>query len=194
MIAVGDRPWSGGHLLGVTSSVQSAATMTPMDCYVRGDDLIAVYETGQPDAARVDLLWHAARPATGAPWHARVDLLVSVRSDRLDWRHAVCLESALPELSVVEDGDSLGDLFAARGWWLALMVHPSDLGHRALTAETETSTACRLHHQLFQTDSLEKGVILRARARVWFLPSGVERAVVDACFAEFAAADPPLGT
>ena len=88
MIAVGDRPWSGGRLLGVTSSVQSAATMTPTNWHVRGDDLIAVYETGQPDAARVDLLWHAARPATGAPWLARLDLLVSVRTDRLDWRHA----------------------------------------------------------------------------------------------------------
>ena len=94
-----DRPWSGGHLLGVSGSIQSAATRTLTDWHVRGDDLIAVYETGQPDAARVDLLWHAARPAAGDAWLARIDLLVSVRTDRLDWRHDVGLESVLPEVS-----------------------------------------------------------------------------------------------
>src|SRR5208282_1903331 len=61
-IAVLGRPWPAGHLLGVNGSIQSAAT-TLTDLHVRGDDLIAAYETGQPDAARFDLLWHAARPA-----------------------------------------------------------------------------------------------------------------------------------
>ena len=67
---------AGGRLLGVGGSIQSAAT-TLTDWHVRGDDLIAVYETGQPDAARVDLLWHAAPPAAGDPWLDRLDLLVS---------------------------------------------------------------------------------------------------------------------
>ena len=98
-LSVLDRPWSGGRLLGVTGSIQSAAATTLADWHVRGDDLIAVYETGHPDAARVDLLWHAARPAAGDPWLARIDLLVSVRTDRLDWRHDVRLESVLPEVT-----------------------------------------------------------------------------------------------
>jgi hypothetical protein len=73
------------------------------------------------------------------------------------------------------------------------MVHPADRRCRELTAEAETSATWRLRHPLFRTESLEKGVILRARARAWFLPSGVDAAVVAACFADFAAADPPLG-
>jgi hypothetical protein len=40
---------------------------------------------------------------------------------------------------------------------------------------------------------LEKGVILRARARAWFLPSGVDPVAAAACFSDFTAADPPLG-
>ena len=174
-IAVLDRPWPAAACWASAGSIQSAAATTLTDWHVRGDDLIAVYETGQPDAARLDLLWHAARPAAGDPWLARIDLLVSVRTDRLDWRHDVRLESVLPEVTVVEKFDSTGNIFAARGWSLAVMVHPADLGRQELTAEAATSAARRLRQQLFRTESLEKGVILRGRARAWFLPSGVDQ-------------------
>ena len=193
-IAVFDRPWSNSRLMGITGSIQSDTTTTLTDWHVRGDDLIAVYETGLPDAAQVDLLWHVARPAAEDPWIARFDLLVSVSTERLDWHHDVRLESVLPEVTVVEKFDSLGNLFAAQGWSLAVMVHPADLGHRVLTAEAETSATYHLRHPLFQTECLEKGVILRARARAWFLPCDVERVAVSACFTEFIAADPPLSS
>ena len=52
-----ERPWPMGRLLGVSGSIQSAASCALTDWHVRGDDLIAVYETGQPDAARIDMLW-----------------------------------------------------------------------------------------------------------------------------------------
>jgi hypothetical protein len=188
-IVVAGQPWPGGRLLGIIGSIQSATTTTLADWHVRGDDLIAVYETGRPDAARVDLLWRPARPAAGDPWIARIDLLVSVRTDRLDWRHDVRLESVLPETETL---DSMGSMFAARGWSLALMVHPADLGGQELIA-ADASAACRLRQRLFRTELLEKGVILRARARAWFLPAGLDSSVMAACFADLAAADPPLG-
>jgi len=188
--ALVDRPWSGGRLLGVTGSVQASTTATLTDWHVRGDDLIAVYETGPPDAARLDLLWHAVRPPTAEAWLGCIDLLVSVRTDRLDWRHDVGLESFLPEATVLEQFDASADVFVARQGALAIMVHPADLGHRELTV---TPGASHLRHQLFRTESLEKGVLLRARAKAWFLPSGVDRAELARCFAEFAAAEPPLG-
>ncbi len=186
-IAVLGQPWSNGRLLGITGS---ATTLT--DLHIRGDDLIAVHETGLPDAARVDLLWHVAQPAAEDPWIARIDLLVSVCTDQFDWRHDVRLESVLPEMTLIEKFDSLGNLFAAKGWSLAVMVHPADLGHHELTTEAETFATCYLRHPLFRTECLEKGVILRARARAWFLPFDVDRVAVSACFAEFVAADPPL--
>ncbi len=61
-----------------------------------------------------------------------------------------------------EKCDSLENIFAARGWSLALMVHPADLGHQELTAEAAPSATRHLRQQLFRTESLEKGVILRA--------------------------------
>jgi hypothetical protein len=117
-----------------------------------------------------------------------------VRTDRLDWRHEVRLESVLPAMTVLEGFDSQGHVLTARDWSLAVMVHPADLARQELTAEGERSATCHLQHPLFQAEWLEKGVILRGRARAWFLPAGINRAVMAACFAEFAAADPPLGT
>jgi hypothetical protein len=192
-IAVAGRPWPGGRLMGIIGSIQSATTTTLADWHVRGDDLIAVYETGLPDAARVDLLWQPSRPATHDPWFARIDLLVSVRTDRLEWRHDVRLESVLPEAAEIENFDSTGNMFTTGDWSLALMVHPADLVRRELTAEAAAPAVCHLRQQLFRTESLEKGVILRARARAWFLPSGVDSSRLAACFADFAAADPPVG-
>ena len=74
---------------------------------------------------------------------------------------------------MVEKFDSMGTSFAVPGWSLAVMVHPADLGRQELTAEAAPSATRRLRQQLFRTESLEKGVILRGRARAWFLPSGV---------------------
>jgi hypothetical protein len=191
-ISVADRPWPGGRLLGVTGSIQTPITSLT-DWHVRGDDLIAVYETGLPDAARLDLLWHAARPGPGDAWLARVDLLVSVRTDRLDWRQDVRLESVLPEMTLAEALDTDGNLLSARDWSLAVMVHPADMRQTELTAEPATPARYRICCQLFRIESLEKGVILRARARAWFLPSGVDPVAAAACFSDFTAADPPLG-
>ncbi|MGA2259031.1 MAG: hypothetical protein ABSG53_30540, partial [Thermoguttaceae bacterium] len=95
-LAVVDRPWPSGRLMGIAGSIQSAATTALTDWHVRGDDLIAVYEMGRPDAAQLDVLWHAARPTAADAWLGRIDLLVSVRTDRLDWRQDVRLESVLP--------------------------------------------------------------------------------------------------
>ena len=189
-----DRPWSGGRLMGLAGSIQSAAGTTLADWHVRGDDLIAVYEMGPPDAAQLDLVWHAARPDAGAAWLARIDLVLSVRTDRLDWRHDVRLESLLPEVAAVETFEAMGKVFhhATQGWSLAAMVHPADLARQELTVEAGPSATHRLQQQLFRTQSLEKGVILRARARAWLLPSGAGSQAPAACFAQFAAADPPL--
>ncbi len=190
-IAVGDRPWPDGRLLGVVAAGPSVAAAL-VDWHIRGDDLIASYETGEPDAARVDLLWHAAQPEADDHWLARIDLLVSIRTDRLDWRHDVRLESVLPQAAMVPALDPRGMVFTAAGWSLAVMVHPADLGRWELSVEAQASRLPLLRHRLFRTRSLEKGVILRGRARAWFLPPEFDAARIAECFAAFAAAAPPL--
>jgi hypothetical protein len=201
-IRVLDRYWPKGRLFGVTGPIQSAAKCELAEWYVRGDDLIASYETGQPDAARIDLLWHVAKPVEGDSHIARIDLLVSIRTDRLDWRHDVCLESVIPAADDYAELSS-SDWFAGNDWdWsLDLMVHSSDLRRRELKAALGLPGARQLRHELFPTETLEKGVILRARAEALFLHAGAEGhtlirregAYVAEHMREFLAADPPLG-
>ena len=198
-----DRYWSKGRLFGVTRSIQSAAKCELAEWFVRGDDLIAAYETGQPEAARIDLCWHVVRPEEGDSHIARVDLLVSIRTDRLDWRHDVCLESVIPAADECSEFSSNCNFFAGNDWdWsLDLLVHSSDLRRRELKAALGLPGARLLRHELFTTETLEKGVILRARAEALFLHAGAEaramiryqRAYVAEKMREFLAADPPLG-
>ena len=186
-ITIAGRPWIGGSLLGAAAAVDRATTMLLTDWHVQGENLAAVYETNLPEAARLDLAWRAIRPASD-PWLACVELVVSVRTERLDWRHAVRLESVLPEGAELETPGLMEGIFTGQGWSLAVMVHPADLDRRELTAQR------RLLHWLFQAESLEKGVMLRGRARAWFLPPGLEIAAVAPYCTEFLAADPPLST
>ena len=125
---------------------------------------------------------------------ARLDLLVSLRTERLDWRYDLCLESVLPEMTVAGKFETTANLFAGPGWSLAVMVHPADLGRQEFLPAAGNAAGGHLLHRLFRTESLEKGVILRGRARVWFLPDAIDAAAMVPSFAAFAAADPPLGT
>jgi hypothetical protein len=193
-IRVLDRHWPNGHLCGVTGPIQSAANCELAEWYVRGDDLIAVYETGQPDAARIDLHWHVAKPTERDSHIARIDLLVSIRTDRLDWRHNVWLESVIHVANEDKEFDHTCTWFAGAGgnWSLALMVHPADLRRVEVNEAKGVPGLQRVRHQLFRTESLEKGVILRARAAAVLFPLGSNEAATDDILA-FAAADPPLG-
>ena len=74
-----------------------------------------------------------------------------------------------------------------------MMVHPADLGRQELTEEAEPSATPSLRQQLFPTESLEKGVILRAGRGLGSCPPASIGTAMAAFFAEFALADPPLG-
>jgi hypothetical protein len=203
-IRVLNHDWPDGRLFGVTGPIQSAANCELTECYVRGDDLIAVYETGSPDKARIDLRWSVAKSAEVNSPIARIDLLVSIRTDRLDWRHDVSLESVIPAAGESSELSTNADSFAAidGNWSLDVMVHPADLRRREIIAVSGSSDARLLRHELFPAEILEKGVILRARAAAMFLNANVEvsavaaqgRAYVTEKMREFQTADPPLGT
>ena len=126
-------------------------------------------------------------------WLARIDLLVSVRTDRLDWRHDVRLESVLPEAAEIESCDSTGSMFATGDWSLALMVHPADLGPPGIDRRGRGARGLPFTPAVVSDRIVGKGRDPSRRARAWFLPSGVDSAAMATCFAEFAAADPPLG-
>jgi hypothetical protein len=63
------------------------------------------------------------------------------------------------------------------------MVHPADACSEELCAGP-AAAGMRLRRRVFP-QSLERGVILRVRARGLFLPAGVDPAVLESCHAAF---------
>ncbi len=70
------------------------------------------------------------------------------------------------------------------------MISPGDF-HDDEAALDAAAHGSRLRHRLFP-QSLEKGVLLRARVRGAFLPRADDCSRAAACYAAFAVAEPPL--
>jgi hypothetical protein len=71
------------------------------------------------------------------------------------------------------------------------MVHPADFRHDELMPGPARG-ALRLEHRLFP-QTLEKGVILRARVRGAFVPRADDLRIAAESYRAFASAEPPLG-
>jgi hypothetical protein len=219
-IAVGAMPWHATRLLGVVvAPLPQDAADAPTESHVRGADLVVAYEASAHRPVRVDALWRAVAPAAGDQFLAAADLIVSVRTDLLDSRPELGVQSVLPACEIVRltardpiAGEALPHpenapaafgrenglgclLFRPPGHDLsyAEMVHPADFQRDELHCGAPGSREVRVVHQLFSM-SLEKGVILRARVRGVFVPRRDDARIAAECYAAFAAADPPLGT
>ena len=72
------------------------------------------------------------------------------------------------------------------------MIHPADFQRDALSVGTETTGPVLLRHRLFR-QSLEKGVILRARLRGIFCATENDTSIAAEAYHAFAATEPPLG-
>jgi hypothetical protein len=195
-ICIGGQAWQAVSLLGVSSEVLSQPNVSLADWHVRANELVAVYESGKPDDARVDVRWQFGLPGAGDPWLARVDLLVSIRTDRLDWRHDVFV-AGLAAGAMASELHGCIHLRLPRGGSYVEMIHPADLRRRELPTDELSSArdnreVMHLRRQLFAPEMLEKGVILRARIRGLFFLADVETKHVASCYDEFIAADPPL--
>jgi hypothetical protein len=186
------------------------------ECYVRGQDLVGTYLQDDERKIRGQVYWRALE--WGPDQAPGLDLIVSVQTSFLDSDPTLNLRSSLPALEVVaiknleqattEDITPRGSdhhIVTLRGkipacWLFRLkdegvtyveMVHPADFVSSRFQgiapAEVEHST------QLFR-GPLEKGVILRSRLRGVVLPRSDDVAAAIACYAEFAASEPPLTT
>jgi hypothetical protein len=213
---------AGCKLLGLQINAESpgpahGGLQTPSELYAHGADLVAVYNEPLGRPLRVDLLWRAIRPTSAEKFLAAVDLIVSVRTQLLESRPVVEVQSAFaatemfrllsaapPDVmplnlsaiapQVLEASDSLGCvLWRLPGGELsyAEMIHPADFQHDEVCLESSPAGASRLCHRLFP-ELLEKGVILRARVRGLFLPRADDCRTAAECYAAFAAAEPPL--
>ena len=163
--------------------------------YVRGSDFVATYARSEEFPVAPQFYWRAAlHEALSA---VQVQMILSVQTDLLDSHpeasvnsfaiesrlfHAASLQSgAFREISdsAMYEGDAGREhVFVFRNEALDLsyaqMVHPSDFV--AAQVQVSESRPPLLSATLFP-ESLEKGVIRRARISGWFLPAENDLAV-----------------
>ncbi len=190
-IAVQQTDWRETRLLGVSGEALNSSAASVAEWHIRGSDLFATYELASPYSARIDLCWHAEAGNNGDPWFARIDFVVSLRTDKLDWRHDLFAESDM-RCALPLPGRQGYSSFALDRWSYAEFVHPADLRGDDAPENLACPGRCCLRRHLFLPESLEKGVILRARIRGLLLPPAVSPTTVEECYDEFIAADPPL--
>lgn len=219
-VVVAGQHLAAARLLGVAAfTTADAASVRPIDHYVRGADLVVAYEEPGQWPVHVDALWRATAPAAADEFLAALDLVVSVRTQLLDSRPELLVQSAIPAHEVLR----LQDLHSAHWAPLAFeaaapltlgpengtgcllfrisdgdlgyveMVHPADFQYDQLSRDESSGGTLRIAHRLFHTN-LEKGVILRARVRGMFLNRRGDTEIAARHFAAFAGVEPPLGT
>jgi hypothetical protein len=207
-------PLVGARLLQLRR-LRSGAGQHLVDAYVRGTDLIAVYETRSSGAVTTQLYWRYVEHADLCL--AGFELIVSVQTELLDDDPELALISELPcvELfqAVKADAARLArvpvpetkpdapcrctgvGLFLYRfgkapGGYLE-MVPPADFDHVEFEPGANPETVCS-RFKLFE-ERLEKGVIRRARVRGLL---GVDprhgETVAGECYRRLLASESPL--
>ena len=181
------------------------------DCFVRGGDLVTTYAQVHARPVRLQVYWRARASEPGEVL-AAIDVQVSVQTSLLEAYPALVLQSRLPTRTVTclpatnpneQPSRTNADATQAEsaGCWLCHlssaevvygeMFHPADVEREALIVIDEQSI--ELEHHLF-TQPLEKGVILRARARGVFAPSDGAECAMALAYADFLSAPLPLTT
>jgi len=190
------------HLLAL--DLRSRAGAVPLlDHWVRGDDLVAVYEPADPRRLKATAMWRPLpAPATG--WELVVsaqtslvesDSAVAVACDlaagRISWgrqRHGHVDWTPLEALTLVPP-EATCLLVRRTADAVLVAVHPADARQIVISrAGPRVEVAC----WLFST-ALEKGVLLRSRVLAAVGPAA-DTAWAEAILTAFAAAPPPLTT
>ncbi|MFH1923571.1 MAG: hypothetical protein ABIP48_27240 [Planctomycetota bacterium] len=185
---------------------------------VRGADLVADYEESENWPVRVEAVWRAGDRSTSSGALAIIELVISVRTHRLESRPELVVQSALPTTDVLRLADQDTAQFDSIGREgpcvikpaggpgcllfrfpasesspsYAEMVHPADFVEDRLRVVGESAPSVELRHRLFP-GPLEKGVILRARVCAVFCRRDDDAQTAAQCYAAFSAAEPPLG-
>jgi hypothetical protein len=186
---------------------------TVSDCFIRGRDLVVTYAQLFERPVRLQIYWRALGESDAPGCLAAVDVQVSVQTSLLEAWPALVIHSRLPTQGVSRlprdgaarraqasnDDPVTGSKIA--GCWLCRlpvigltygeMVHPADVEREELVKAHAGTT--EISHHLF-SQPLEKGVILRARARGVFVPIAGDLRTMAAAYDRFLAAPLPLTT
>jgi len=187
---------------GVAKQPEVAQTA---EAFIRGNDLVAIYEPTVACPFRRQIYWRVLEPAAG---FAGLELIVSVQTESLDSNPAAWVHSDLQigKAQRLKDATSaiwepmtlpahwntapgcLGGTIGDKAGYLE-MVHPLDFHVGQVVA---AGSGCRTEYQLF-TKHLEKGVLLRSRLRVFVGPADLIGQGTR-LYQQFAESEPPLTT
>lgn len=202
-IAAVSNARSADRLLGV--GLHSAAALKPVECWVRGADVTAVYEPLDPRRLRATATWRSLDPPRepGEAW----ELVLSAQTSLGESDGALAVESdvAVDEL-LWQDGAGI--------WRPATAVSPAPHDTRAVLARRHGPNATsalvtvhpldarRLQVELRQgrarvrcwlfSAALEKGVLVRGRVLAALGPATNDERWAGTLVAAFAADPPPL--
>lgn len=210
-VAEGHFGVSRPGLLGLELPSEAGGLPKPSEWFARGQDMVVWFSAGTALPVEVQAIWRAVPGGQTEAFAAAVDLIVGVRTQRLEAEPRLSVVSRLPAREVIpvplaEAGPSSPWLWAAEGppapaflfrigggWGYVEMVHPA--------TRLESSPQCRdfgaaeLRHRLFAqpAEKLEKGVMLRAWIRGALVPEKDDMQRARSIYAAFAASEPPLG-
>lgn len=189
-------------LLGIEFKEAETHHAVPLiDQYVRGDDVVATYETKDPLHLRPQIYWRF-QASTGVPDASGMVIQVSLQTNRLDARPTLLLKSNLPSgtLRAIDaklEGDASAQaessllLFSPtdEDYSLVIAHQPADLV--SYDARGSADEGWQIETQLLG-EHLEKGVIRRSLTGVWQVVREGDVSCARQLFAEFLAAPPPL--
>jgi hypothetical protein len=209
-VAHGNLPLKGWRLLRIAPPPGTTTRGDGLlDGYARGPDLVATYAQTAHRNVRSQYYWRSI----GNGEYCGIELILSVQTSLLDSQPAMHVESQLGRGEVVRlmdlgtrrfvsvpgganhsatVADGTGLLLMRPEEWdelsYAEMVHPSDFVRADVSAD---NSGVKLRTELFP-ESLEKGVIRRARMRALIIARSADEAVAAGLWSDFTAAAPPL--
>ena len=212
-LCIDSVPLPGASLLCLRTPEQDSAE-TLVDVYVRQDDLVATYAQTAARPVRPQIYWRGLPAAAGRL--GGCELIVSAQTSLLGVDPALSITSLLPTSNVrrlcdeqaahfepfnpsvgivaVDSGPGAFLIRAPNAAWSYLeLIYPSDFARATLAWDAASQRAVRLTSFLFP-ESLEKGVIRRARIRGLFLPRSGDEAAALAAYREFVDSPLPLTT
>jgi hypothetical protein len=189
------------NIFGITQQAAQSIDVAKLDAYVRGRDLVALYDESQPDHLRTQVYWRAlaandlsesCKPESVV---AAFELILSVNTSLLDSDPQVTVRSTIPSNdSVIQlnvgASEASAVLVRLPGGKLTYVeaVHPADACPSWIDRQ---DAGMQINHLLFQ-QRLEKGVILRARIRAAIISSEHDERLSAELYQHFAASEPPL--
>ncbi len=205
--SVNGEPLAGVALFGVLIDRLAAPDdQASLECFVRGDDLVARYAETSDRPFRVEVYWRSieCRDGESPVPIGGIDLILSVQTSRLeiDAELAICGALAGASECVCSDEKTFhrppanGEnyflfRFGQSTTSYLEMAHPENSRPAEQLTERSMSSANELTHRLF-VQRLEKGVILRSRIRGLFLPRDCELVHATAEYQRFVRSEPPL--